>query len=101
MIALRGAHPALRQGTTLWLRNADEAQVLTYLRQSKDEEILVAVNLSNRPFTGVVEVGNGAAFEEITPEIRTDKGSQSRTSSLPALTLDPWGYRLFRRASKG
>ncbi|MBI3651255.1 MAG: DUF3459 domain-containing protein [Acidobacteria bacterium] len=102
-IALRGAHPALRQGATEWLRNSDETRVVTYLRQSDMEEILVAINLSNRPFTGLLEVGNGAAFEEITPEIATDGKRKSHATGLPALSLDAWEYRLFRRAkgSKG
>ncbi|MDQ3804779.1 MAG: alpha-amylase family glycosyl hydrolase, partial [Acidobacteriota bacterium] len=34
MIALRKAHPALQQGEVVWVRNGDEARVLTYLRRA-------------------------------------------------------------------
>ncbi|MGH7560239.1 MAG: alpha-amylase family glycosyl hydrolase, partial [Gemmatimonadales bacterium] len=52
MIGLRRDHPALRRGALTWIRNSDEDRVLTFLRQHEGETILVAVNLSNRPFLG-------------------------------------------------
>ena len=92
MIQLRQAHSALRRGTTTWPRNSDEGRVITVLRQDDQEEILVAVNLSNRPFIGTAEVaGNG--FAEITPGVES-----AGAAPLPALSLEPWGFRLFRRA---
>jgi glycosidase len=100
MLALRRTHPALRQGATEWLKNSDETRVVTYLRRSKDEEIFVAMNFSNRPFTGLVEVANNAMFTEITPEIAAADTNKMRTPGLPAVSLEAWGYRLFRRAIK-
>ncbi len=92
IIPLRRAHPALRAGATTWLSNADEDRVVTFVRHDAVEEVLVAVNLSNRRFVGAVEVV-GAGYVEITPGV--DAG---RTAALPALSLDPWGYRIFRRS---
>lgn len=90
MIPLRAAHAALRQGETIWLGNSDADRVVTYLRRDASEEFLVAINLSNRPFAGTVEVSG--SFEEI-PLLGAGGGSVG----LPALTLESWGVRLFRR----
>lgn len=66
MIALRQASSALRRGLLEWLRNSDASRVVTYLRLSPDEEMLMAINFSNRPFSGWVEVTNGQAFSDVT-----------------------------------
>jgi glycosidase len=99
LIALRRAHPALCQGETLWLHNSNEARVLTYLRKAVDEEFLVALNLSNRPFGGTVEVANGTSFHEVTPDVEgsSNHTAQRHPEGLPVLALDSWGFRIFRR----
>jgi glycosidase len=105
--ALRAAHPALRQGTLEWLRNSDETRVVTFARRAGREEIVVAINLSGRPFNGFVEAASGAAFSDITPDygapLMPGQSEQERTAAraaaLPALTLDAWGLRVFRRAA--
>lgn len=81
IMTLRRSSVALRRGSLEWLRNSDDARVVTFLRRSADEEVLVAINFSNRPFFGMVEVANAAAFGD----------------ALPALALDAWGYRVFKR----
>lgn len=93
MIALRRQHTALRHGELVWLANSDEARIVTFLRRSDKEELLVAINLSNRPFLGLVEVAEGASFAEITP----DPASAKRPMGLPTLSLEAYGFRLFRR----
>ncbi|MGB8510568.1 MAG: alpha-amylase family glycosyl hydrolase, partial [Pyrinomonadaceae bacterium] len=54
-IALRRTHAALRRGELTWLRNSDEARVVTYARRDGEEEIIVAINFSTQPFVGTVE----------------------------------------------
>ena len=109
MIALRRAHEALRRGDLEWVRNSDEARVVSYLRRTAGEEVLVAINLSNSPFVGLVEAGNGAAFTDVTPDVAPplppdapapERAARVRRESLPALALDAWGYRIFRRSVK-
>jgi glycosidase len=103
MIALRKNSVALRRGDLTWVKNSDENRVLTFIRRSGNEEILVAINLSNTPFAGLVEA-NGS-FEEITPDIGAplppDDGkakAKAKTNvGLPALSLDSFGYRIFKR----
>jgi glycosidase len=91
MAALRRAHTALQQGETEWLRNSDDARVVTYLRKGGGEEFLVAINFSNQAFMGVVDAA-GAGFTEVTPGVEV-----GRAVALPSVALDAWGFRIFRR----
>lgn len=106
MIALRKSHTALTLGRLEWLRNSDESRVVTFARRDAGEDVVVAINFSNRPFEGRVEAPAGAAFNDITPDTReplkpdataAERAARTRVVMLPALTLDPWGYRVFRR----
>jgi 1,4-alpha-glucan branching enzyme len=109
MIALRKSHPALTRGRVEWLRNSDESRVVTFARRDESGDVVVAINFSNRPFDGTVEAPAGAAFADVTPDTRpplpadvaeADRTARTRTSRLPALSLDAWGYRIFRRATR-
>lgn len=92
LIALRRRHAALQQGETMWLENADPERIMTLLRREGDEEFLVAVNLSNRPFRGRAALDRGERFAEIPlPSVKPG------TTALPALELEAWGFRFFRR----
>src|ERR1044072_6304968 len=71
MMALRRGSMALRRGTLEWLKNSDESRVVTFVRVAGKEKVLVAINLSNRPFTGRVIGG-------------------------PRVSLGAWGYRFIR-----
>lgn len=99
MIALRKAHAALQQGEVEWVKNSDESRVVTYLRRGGGQEFLVAVNLSNSPFAGFVETA-GAGFADVTPDAYTSRAKTARGVAIPALTLEPWGYVIFRRTTR-
>ena len=109
VIALRKASSALRLGDVEWLHNSAEARVVSYLRHSKDEEMLVTINLSNQPFTGLIEVDNGLSFVELTPDVQPplppdapapERAARIRPIALPAIALDSWGFRIFRRTGR-
>jgi cyclomaltodextrinase / maltogenic alpha-amylase / neopullulanase len=85
IIALRKEHAALRAGELEWLDNSGPSQVLTFRRRGAGEDLLVAVNLSNRPFVGTV-TGAGAGFAPLGPE----------AAPLPELHLDAWAWRIYR-----
>lgn len=103
MIALRKNSAALRRGDFVWLKNSDENRVLTFKRTAGGEELLVAVNLSNQPFFGAVETSGN--YEEITPDVGSPlppdddrvKVKTGTTVGLPSLTLEAFGYRIFKR----
>ena len=105
ILALRRSSEALRRGSVEWLNNSDESRVVTYLRRGRDEDVLVAVNLSNRTVFGSVEAARGANYVEITPDVSSplppdapapDEAARKRMIGIPALSLDAWGYRIFR-----
>ncbi len=101
MIDLRKNSIALRRGDLTWLKNSDESRVLTFSRRSGSEEILVAINMTSTPFFGTVEAGGN--FEEITPNVAPslppdDEKAKARTNvGLPALSLEGFGFRIFKR----
>jgi cyclomaltodextrinase len=109
MIALRRSSNALRRGSLEWLPNSDEACLVSYLRRTTNEEVLVVINLSSRPFFGSVEAAGGVAFVDVTPDVAPplppdapapERASRKRAVALPAISLDAWGYRIFRRPIK-
>ena len=89
MIALRKAHPALRQGDTEWVRNADPDRVLSYIRRAGGEEFLVIINCSNRPFIGLVDAAG--TYSDVTP-------LGIRAVALPSVSIDAWGYKIFEKS---
>jgi glycosidase len=93
LIAIRRAHPALQQGETEWVQNGAPDRVLTYFRRGGDEEYFVAINISNRPYAGVAETPNGEYIDE-TPGL--DEAARRRVT-LPALVLNGWDFRIYRK----
>ena len=49
LIAFRKKSPALTSGEVVWLENNSDSAVLSFLRKAPGEELLVVINLSNRP----------------------------------------------------
>lgn len=103
--AMRRESSAARRGSLEWLRNSDESRVLTYLRRTNNEELLVAINLSSTPFFGLVETA-GVGYRDVTPDVgpplppdapAPEQIMRKRSVTLPALSLEAWGYRMFRR----
>ena len=94
LAALRHAHPELTDGELIWLRNSEEARVLSFLRRDAGETLLVTINLSSQPFVGVVEAGDGG-YREITPAV--DAAKPAHGAALPALALAAWEYRVFSK----
>src|ERR1700730_2219260 len=99
MIALRKSSTALRRGSLEWLHTSDESRVLSFVRRSNDEEVLVAINLSNRPFAGTIGIGKAAGYRDITPNIGSPQPPDAPPTEnvpkppvgVPAISLDAWG----------
>ncbi len=108
VIALRKQHSALRRGDLVWLDNSDPSRVLTYLRRDGEETVLVAINLSSRPFLGRV-AGSFTRLREITPLAESNEGGGAdaredakeaaarRDTQLPMLSLAAWQYRVYAK----
>ena len=66
---------------------------MSYLRRSEGQELLVAINLSNRPFGGAV-----AAPGEGWAERAWRGGAPASEGARPVrLVLRPWELRVFER----
>ena len=104
MIPLRAASTALRHGDLVWLHNSDEQHVISFLRRSPEETDLIAVNLSNTPFRGSVEVASprNQNWKEVSfappprPGKQVPAASASLPPALPALSLNAFQVRMFR-----
>lgn len=93
LIAIRRAHPALQQGETEWVGNGAPQRLLTFFRRVPGEEYFVAINVSNQPFTGVVDTPNGEYVDQ-TPGL--DETIRKKIT-LPALSLKAWDFRIYRK----
>jgi cyclomaltodextrinase len=91
IIHFRENHPELLRGDLVWVHNSDEQHVLSYLRHTKNEELLVAINLSNTPFRGTIEAAPGNWDEVNVP------GMKDHSIAIPSLSLDAFGFRIFHR----
>lgn len=89
MIDLRKNNIALRRGDLTWLKNSDENRIVTFMRKSGTQEILVAINMTSYPFFGSVEASGN--FEDITPSV------ENKQVGLPSLSLEGFGFRIFRK----
>jgi glycosidase len=103
IIELRNKSYALRRGELVWLRNSDENRIVTFARRSAGEEVVVAINMTNAPFTGSVETTG--RFEEISPDLAPplppdDEKAKTKTQpkvEIPKLALGAFGVRVFRK----
>lgn len=103
LAALRRAHPALTRGSLRWLRNSDEQRVISFERADDKESLAVVINLSSQRFAGVVETDRGSdtghfigEYRDVTPSGIAADSAQSR-SSLPAVFVGPWEFRVYSR----
>jgi hypothetical protein len=99
---------ALRRGSLEWLENSTESQVVTFLHRLPNEEMLVAINFSHAPFTGLVKHVAVAGFTDVGPNVLPplppDAPAQAekmrkRKVELHAISLDAWGHRILRRSA--
>ncbi|MGH9828688.1 MAG: hypothetical protein ACREDR_36165, partial [Blastocatellia bacterium] len=102
--------------------------VLTYVRKDEREELLVAINLSNRAFSCSVDVASAAGYIDITLEVyrlprpapsgtaqnrsgdaavtgSLDSPGRARSgasglSPLPRVYLPAWGVKVFIRRNQ-
>ena len=91
LVGLRRTHPALQQGELIWVHNSNEQHVVTFMRRSRTEEFLIAVNLSNTPFRGSVEADDGTWKEVELPIAKPEP------TAIPFISLDAFGARIFEK----
>ena len=78
LIQLREQHPALRIGKT-YVTDSDSNKIVSYLRASKDETLLVIINIDDAPVSGY---NLGLSLGPLS-------GQYSGTSLLDTVTINP------------
>jgi glycosidase len=109
MLALRREHIAFRRGTLEWLHNSREDQVVSFVRRTALEEVLVVINLSSSPMMVTVETDGNDGFKDVGPMVSAPlppdapavtQATRDRKVALPAVALGAWGYRIFQRTTR-
>ena len=90
---LRRANPAFCNQRVIWLRNSDEANLVTLMRLDDKNEFVTVINFSNRPVTGWVEVKHEQDFRPVKIRGMADNPS----ASLPLFRLSGFEWRIYRR----
>ena len=92
LIELRKKYPAFRNDRVIWLKNSDEANLVTLMRLDEQDEFVILINFSNRPLVGKVQVMNSEGFQQILPEAKSD--------GFPLFSLNGFEYRIYHRLVK-
>lgn len=95
LIKLRKQYPAFRTDNVQWIHNSDESEIITFLRADGTDEFLVAINFSNRPVHGKLELKRK---EDFVP-VKIAGIQNSDDSSVADLHLNGFEWRIYHRAS--
>jgi len=76
-----------------WLRNSDANDVVTFMRSDGTNEFIVAVNFSNRPVAGKVELKNGGGFKPVPISGLVDPP----VGDLPQFQLNGFEWQIYHR----
>jgi cyclomaltodextrinase len=94
LIRLRQQYAPFRSDRLIWLRNSDEANLVSFMRLDERDEFVVVINFSNRPVIGWVEVMHSHEFQPVKiagmPEISM--------SGFPLFRLNGFEWRIYHRA---
>ncbi|MDD5139954.1 MAG: alpha-amylase family glycosyl hydrolase [Verrucomicrobiales bacterium] len=93
LIKLRQQSPAFCNDRVTWLKNTDQKNVVTFMREDAHEQFVVVINFSNHPAKAGVEVPSPADFQLV--KIKGLAGSSS--SDFPAMHLGGFEWRIYHR----
>jgi glycosidase len=93
LIQLRKNNPAFRTPDVRWLHNSTEATLVTYERADDKDVFLVAINFSNRPLDGSVDLKDTAGFVPVKISGLQNPGN----SALPSIHLNGFEWRIYHR----
>jgi glycosidase len=96
LIRLRKQYACFRNDDVIWLRNSNEADVVTFMRSDGQDEFVVMINFSNRPVAGWVEMKDGKGFQPV----RIPGMPDGDADGLPTFHLNGFEWRIYHRAVK-
>jgi hypothetical protein len=91
---MRKKYAAFRNDRVAWLRNSDEAEVVTFMRLDSENEFLIVINFSNRPRVGWVEVQHEQEFKPVKISGMPDYAP----GGFPLFRLSGFEWRVYQRA---
>jgi len=89
LLALRHANPALLDGDYVAL-NENDANVLSYLRKSKNDAVIVVINMSAAPQTVNFNLSNQRLSVKSAKTLLTTQASLQNSSSVAQVSLEPF-----------
>lgn len=92
LASLRRCYAAFRNDTVTWLPNSDSASLVTFSRQDENDEFVVAINFSNRPLNGSVDVKDAQEFKPVKIT-----GVEKDGNGFPTLRLNGFDWEIFHR----
>jgi glycosidase len=93
LIKLRRQSSAFHNDRIIWLKNADEKNVVTFLREDVQDQFLIAINFANRPGAAAVEVAHASEFQPL----KINGMPEPPAADFPALHLSSFEWRIYRR----
>ncbi|PWU13395.1 MAG: alpha-amylase [Verrucomicrobia bacterium] len=96
LIKLRKEHAAFRNDKVVWLRNSDDANLVTFMRMEGKEEFVVVINFSNRPQVGSVEVMHDEDFKPV----KFAGLPEPPARGFPMFRLNGFEWRVYERTAK-
>jgi glycosidase len=93
LIAFRKENKAMTSGELVWLENFRKDEVVTFLRKKDGKEVLVAINLSNRPLEVSLPITKPDEFRPVEFPGHLKKGAGTPTR----LQLPGFGWSVMER----
>ena len=94
LIQLRKQYAPFRNNRVIWLRNSDEADLVTLMRLDDNDEFVVVINFSNRPVIGQVEVQNSEEFKQVS----ISGMAKPPGDDFPLFHLGAYEWRIYHRS---
>jgi len=96
LIALRKEYTPFRNDRVIWLHNSDDSSLVTFMRLDAKDEFVIAINLSNRPAMGWVEVLHEEEFKPVKIPGMPDASG----NGFPLFRLNGFEWRIYHRIVK-
>jgi cyclomaltodextrinase len=94
LFQLRKQYPAFQNNSVTWLRNSDEANVVSFMRSDTKDAFVVVINFCNRPVNVKVEVPNQDGFKPV----RISGMPEAPAAGFPQLRLTGFEWRIYHRS---
>jgi cyclomaltodextrinase / maltogenic alpha-amylase / neopullulanase len=93
LIRLRQQSPAFRTDRVVWLKNTDEKNVVTFLREDEHQQFVVVINFCNYPVNAGIDAVSPAGFQLM--KIKGQAGVAP--SSFSSMHLGGFEWRIYCR----